>query len=124
VSPSAKLQPRAVLLVDRENRHSATTRWFLGSFGFAVEVVRTAEEALARFDPAVHDVVITAGALPAMSGTELAHIIKLRSSSTPVVLLSEAPPDDPSCFNWIIEDPANALAVKEAVDRLLAGRPK
>ena len=55
--------------------------------GNLVDVTRSAEEALTLFDPALHDVVVTADAIPGITGPELAHNIKLRSPRTPVVLL-------------------------------------
>ncbi len=75
--------PKTILLVDDLDDCRITTKWLLSNFGFAVESARNAEEALAVFNPAIHDLVLTDNSMPAMSGAELAHIIKMRSPSTP-----------------------------------------
>jgi CheY-like chemotaxis protein len=50
---------KTVLLVDDQDEIRVTTKWFPTNFGYAVEFVRSAEDALALFDPKIHDVVIT-----------------------------------------------------------------
>ena len=57
-----------------------------------------------------------------MSGSEMAHIIKLRSSTTPVIMFTEAPPADRSCIDCLIQRPTHLLALKEELDRLLTAR--
>lgn len=96
-----------------------TAKWFLSSFGYAVECARTAEEALILFKPQVHDAVITDNSMPWMTGGELAHIVKLRSPSTPVVMFSSSLPEDRSCVDVVIQKPAHLLALKDALDSLL-----
>src|SRR5579859_1468057 len=81
-----KSKLRTILLVDDRDDCRLTTKWFLGSFGFVVETARNAEEALAVFDPRVHDLVITDNSMPGMSGVEMAHVIKLRAPSTPILM--------------------------------------
>ncbi len=115
---------KTILLVDDNDRHRVATKWFLATFGFAVDVTRSAEEALALFDPRVHDVVITGNAMAGMTGVEMAHIIKLRSSATPVVMFSRLPLPDRKCLDSIIQEPAHLLTVKEAVDLVLAAKRK
>ncbi|MCX6916512.1 MAG: response regulator [Verrucomicrobia bacterium] len=113
---------KTILLVDDVDDIRVTTRWFLTSFGFAVDAARTAEEALALFNPAIHDVVVTDNSMPGMTGAEMAHVIKMRSSSTPVLMYSGNPPDDRSCLDVVIQRPTHLLTLKEAVDKLLAAR--
>ena len=115
--------PRTILLVDDNDDLRVTTKWFLSNFGFAVESARSAEEALALFDPKTHDMIITDNSMPGMTGVEMAHIIKLRSPSTPVLMCTGRPPEDRSCLDLVIQKPAHMLALKEAVDRLLAQKP-
>lgn len=124
VSKHSSLRIKSVLLVDNGNRRRLTTKWFLTSFGFAVEVARNAEEALALFDARVHDAVVACNALPGMSGNELAHIIKLRSCTTPVILFTDGPLRKRSCADSVLEEPVHPLAVKEAVDHALTARSK
>jgi CheY-like chemotaxis protein len=68
----------------------------------------------------LHDLVITDNRMPGMSGTEMAHIIKLRSPSTPVLMYTGLPPEDQSCVNAVVARPAHLLVVKEAVEKLLS----
>ena len=115
---------KTILLVDDGDDIRVTTKWFLTSFGFAVDAARTAEEALALFNPAVHDLVVTDHAMPGMTGEEMAHVIKLRSPSTPVLMYSGNPPDDRSCLDLVIQRPTHLLTLKDAADKLLADKPK
>ena len=110
------------LLVDDVDDCRLTTKWFLSNFGYAVESARSAEEALALFNPAMHDVVITDNSMPGMSGAEMAHIIKLRSQSTPVVMYSGTPPGDQSCVDVMVLRPSHLLALKDAIENVLAQR--
>ena len=114
--------PKTILLVDDVDEFRVTTKWFLSNFGFAVESTRSAEEALARFDPKIHDVVVTDNSMSGMSGAEMAHVIKLRSPSTPVLMYTGLAPDDRSCVDLVIQRPAHMLALKEGVDKLLTAR--
>ncbi len=114
---------KTVLLVDDGDEIRITTKWFLANFGYAVDSVRSVEEALALFDPRIHDVVITDNRMPGMTGAEMAHIIKLRSPKTPVLMYTGLPPDDKSCLDVVIQRPTHLLVLKEAVDKVLA-RPR
>jgi CheY-like chemotaxis protein len=111
---------RIVLLVDDNDDYRLLTKWLLGSFDYEVDSVGCAEEALQLFDPKIHDVVITDNSMPGMSGAEMAHIIKLRSPSTPVVMYSGHPPSDHSCLDLVIQRPVNFAAVKDGLDRIFA----
>ena len=113
---------KTILLVDDGDDCRVATKWFLTNFGFTVAAVRTAEEALALFDPAIHDLVVTDNAMPGMTGAEMAHVIKLRSPSTPVLMYSGNPPDDRSCLDAVVQRPAHLLTLRDAADRLLADK--
>jgi CheY-like chemotaxis protein len=119
-----QLLPRVktVLLVDDGDETRITTKWFLANFGYAIDAVRSAEEALALFDSTLHDLVITDNRMPGMSGTEMAHIIKLRSPSTPVLMYTGMPPEDQSCVDAVVARPTHLLVLKEAVEKLLSTR--
>jgi len=122
VSISSSSPLKTVLLVNEKDADRATIKWFLSSFGYTVEGVRSAEEALIHFDPKLHDAVLTENMMHGMNRREMAHVIKLRSSSTPVLMYTELPPQDLSCVDSVIYRPAHLLAVKEELDRLLAER--
>ena len=84
-----------VLLVDDNDDTRVLTKWFLDNFGFVVDSARSAQEALSRFDPKTHDVVVTDNSMPEMTGQELAHVVKMRSPSTGIVMFTGNPPHDP-----------------------------
>jgi DNA-binding response OmpR family regulator len=111
-----------VLLVDDDDTSRITTKWFLTNFGYAVETARSAEEGLALFNPKTHDAVVTDNSMGGMAGAELAHIVKLRSPSTPVLMYTGKTPEDRRCLDVVIEKPTHLLALKDAVDRLISGR--
>jgi CheY-like chemotaxis protein len=121
-APAASV--KTVLLVDDRDDSRITTKWFLANFGYAVDSVRSAEEALALFDPRVHDIVVTDNSMPGMTGGEMAHVIKLRSPSTPVLMYTGRPPADCSRLDSVIQRPAHLLVVKDSMDQLLAARDK
>lgn len=109
-----------VLVVDDNDDSRVLTKWFLDNVGYAVDSAQSAEEALSRFNSKTHDLILTDNSMPGMTGAELAHIIKLRSPSTPVVMYTGNPPQDRSCIDTVITKPAHLLEVKEAVDKWLA----
>jgi CheY-like chemotaxis protein len=117
---NSRTPPGIILLVDDEDACRVTTKWFLSNFGYEVDCVRSAEEALALFNPKIHDLIITDNSMSGMSGVEMAHIVKMRSPSTPVLMYTGRAPEDRSCLDLVIERPAHLLAVKEGVDQLLA----
>jgi DNA-binding NtrC family response regulator len=112
---------KTVLLVDDADDFRVTTKWFLTNFGYAVDSVRNAEEALALFDSKIHDIVVTANVMPGMSGLEMAHIIKMRSPLTPVLMFSRHVPADQSCLDLVIQRPAHLLMLKDGIEKLLSG---
>ncbi len=117
---AAKPKTKTLLLVDDSDVTRVATKWFLTNFGYAVDSVRSAEEGLALFDPRIHDLVITDHSMPGMSGAEMAHIIKLRSPGTPIVMHTSSAPDERSCIDLVILKPLHVLAFKEAIETILA----
>ena len=113
------MRTRTVLLVDDDDGSRITTKWFFDYFGYSVETARSAEEALLLFDSKIHDLVITDNSMPGMSGREMAHVIKLRSPSTPVIMFSGSPPDDRACLDEVIQKPGHLVLLREAVERVL-----
>lgn len=111
---------KTVLLVDDNDDTRILTKWFLDSFGYAVDSARNAEEALFRFNPKKHGLILTDNSMPGTTGAELAKRIKERFPSTPVVMYTGNPPQDCSGIDMVILKPTNLLDVKEAIDKLLA----
>ncbi len=124
-SPAKPSAPglKCVLLVVHDDAARLTAKWTLTDLGYQVDLTRCAEEALALFDPAVHDVVVTADIMPGITGAELAHIIKLRSPRTPVVLVADgrAPADRP-CLDAVLEKGAEMWGLAGVLQRLAAAR--
>ena len=115
-------QLRTVLLVDDNVDTRLLTKMFLNNFGYEVDSADSAGEALARFNPVLHDLVLTDNSMPGMTGGEMAHIIKLRSPATPVVMCSGNPPNDCSSIDIVIKKPTYLLAIKDAIDKLLVAK--
>jgi CheY-like chemotaxis protein len=113
---------KTILLVDDNDDIRVLAKWFFDNIGYVVETARSAEEALSRFNPNVHDFVLTDNSMPGMTGAELSHVIKMRSSSTPVVMYTANPPPDRSCVDVLIQKPAGLLDVKDAIDRFMTQR--
>jgi len=110
---------KTVLVVDDDDDTRLLTKMFLNNFGYEVDAANSTGEALARFDPTLHDLVLTDNSMPGMTGAEMAHIIKLRSPNTPVVMCSGAPPSDSPAIDVVIKKPTYLLAIKDAIDKLL-----
>jgi CheY-like chemotaxis protein len=119
VENKSESQLRTVLLVDDNVDTRLLTKMFLNNFGFEVDSAGSASEALARFNPGLHDLVLTDNSMPGMTGSEMAHIIKLRSPATPVVMCTGNPPSDTTSIDVVIAKPTHLLAIKDALDKLL-----
>jgi len=115
---------KTVLLVDCDDASRVATKWFLDNFSYEVHSARSGEEALALFDTHVHDLIITDNSLPGMNGQELAHIIKLRSPFTPVIMYAGVPPPDFDCLDQVIVKPTHLFFLQEVADALIAARPR
>lgn len=113
------MRVRTVLLVDDNVDTRLLTKMFLNNFGYEVDSAGSAGEALGRFDPKVHDVVLTDNSMPEMTGGEMAHVIKLRSPGTPIVMCTGNPPSDCAALDMVIRKPTHLFAIKDALDKLL-----
>ena len=117
-------RPRTVLLVDDKHDSRITLKWFLDTFGYVVQTARSAHEALTVFDSSLHDLVLTDNSMPGMTGAEMAHIIKMRSPHTPVLMYTGEPPEDRSCLDIVIQKPAPLMELKNALDQLFGDTTK
>jgi CheY-like chemotaxis protein len=122
VQQNSKHQLKTVLLVDDNIDTRLLTKMFLNNFGYEVDSVDSAEEALELFNPNLHNLVLTDNSMPDMTGGEMAHIIKLRSPTTPVLMCTGNPPNDCSAIDLVLEKPTHLLAIKDAVDKLLTAK--
>jgi DNA-binding NtrC family response regulator len=107
--------------VDKLHETRSFTKLLLSNFGYVVHSFPDAEDALGSFDPEIHDLVVTDQEMAGISGQEMAHIIKMRSPSTPVVMYSGVRPADCSCLDVVVEKSASLTVLKDAVEKFLAG---
>src|SRR5262249_12604883 len=84
----ARERAARVLLVDDDPLLVAVLSDMLRGEGHAVTTATHREEALALFDPAAHEVVITAPGRPRPNGWEVAERVKTRSPGTAVFILT------------------------------------
>jgi CheY-like chemotaxis protein len=112
-------QLKTVLIVDDDDDTRLLTKMFLNNFGYEVDATNSTGEALARFNPGIHDVVLTDNSMKGMAGWEMAHIIKLRSPNTPIIMCTGNPPSDCSSVDIVIKKPTYLLAIKDAIDKLM-----
>ena len=77
-----------VLVIDNEPLIREIYAEFLALLGHEADLVVDVHEGLARFDPLVHQVVITDFLMPGLTGLEIAEAIRARSRTTPIVLIS------------------------------------
>jgi CheY-like chemotaxis protein len=109
-----------ILLVDDRLETRLMTKWLLSCLGYVVHAFSSGEEALAQFDPKIHDLVITDNSMPRMTGAEMAQMIKQRSCSTPVLMYTGAIPADRSCLDALVLKAAPLPTLNEAIKKLLA----
>lgn len=114
---------RTILLVDDKHDSRITLKLFLDTFGYVVQLARSAHDALSIFDPSLHDLILTDNSMPGMSGAEMSHIIKMRSPKTPVLMYTGEVPADRSCLDIVIQKPAHLMELKTALDQLLNDMP-
>jgi signal transduction histidine kinase/ActR/RegA family two-component response regulator len=88
VEPVTSDQAARVLLVDDDQRLLSVLSDMLRDGGHAVTTATSGEEAVALFDPAQHDVVITDLGMPRMNGWEVAERVKARAPHAAVFLLT------------------------------------
>ena len=113
---------RTILLVYDRDESRMLLKWFLTNSGYVVESVCNAEEAISVFDPSVHDLVVTDNSMAGITGAEMAHIIKMRSPRTPVVMYASKPPADKSCLDLFMERSTHMVILKTWMDGIFAAQ--
>ena len=122
MNSNPETKTRTVLLVDDNVDTRLLTKMFLNNFGYEVDSASDGAEALARFNPTLHDLVLTDNSMPGITGGEMAHVIKLRSPLTPILMCTGNPPEDCSAVDLVIKKPTHLFAIKDAVENLLKPR--
>lgn len=110
--------PSTILCVDVNHRTRLLTKWFLSSIGYAVDAASTAAEALAIFDAATHDLVIADDDLGGMTGEEMAHVIKIRSCATRVMLICKKPARSLACVDLVVQKPISLPLLRDKLEWL------
>lgn len=114
---------KTILLVDDRDDTRLMTKWFLSTFGYVVESVKSPDHALQVFDPKVHDLVITDNSMPGMTGLEMAAVLKLRSPLTPILMYSGSEIESAPSIDLVVKRPTHLLVLKDAVHQLLSRKP-
>jgi CheY-like chemotaxis protein len=83
------------LVIDDEQLLRDLLGEFLELLGHEADLAADGHEGLARFDPRVHQVVLTDFVMPGLNGFEVADAIRARGCRTPIVMISGyAEPND------------------------------
>ena len=84
-----------VLVIDDQPLLRDVLAEFLELLGHEADLAADGREGLARFDPSVHQIVLTDFLMPGLTGLEVAAAIRARGCTTPIVMISGfAKPDD------------------------------
>jgi signal transduction histidine kinase len=125
VEPVHPERASRVLLVDDDVRLLGVLSDMLRAGGHQVTTAANGEEALALFDPAAHDVVITDLGMPRMNGWQVAEQVKTQAPATRVFLLTGwgegvTAPEASKYVDQVLAKPISADALLEH----LAGGPR
>jgi CheY-like chemotaxis protein len=82
------IPPKRILIVDDEPQVANTIRLLLEMGGHNIEIAEDAERALAIYEPAKFDLVITDLSLPKMNGLDLARSIRGQAATQPIILIT------------------------------------
>jgi DNA-binding response OmpR family regulator len=84
-----------VLVIEDEPQIREIFGEYLELLGYEPDVTENGREGLARFDPLVHEIVITDFLLPGLTGFQIADSIRAQGHTTPIVMISgSAEPQD------------------------------
>jgi PAS domain S-box-containing protein len=112
-----------VLVVDDEDLLLEVVSQHLLSMGHSVDCFTDPKAALECFYRHPHDLVITDRAMPAMTGDQLAKLVREFDASTPVVLLTgfaniiKQNGEDLPCIDEVLTKPVSARTLREVLAR-------
>ncbi|HZJ17426.1 MAG TPA: response regulator [Chthoniobacteraceae bacterium] len=122
----AAVRPLRVLVADDQDVICELIAEYLRAEGHEVEVAFDGSDALAKFDPARFDLVVTDQSMPGMSGEQLARAINEAAPGTPVMLLTGFGDEMrergslPEGIRMIVGKPVTAADLRRAVLQVLA----
>jgi CheY-like chemotaxis protein len=106
MTETSPLRAQRILVVDDEPFVCEAVKLLLATDGHSVETAANGREALAKYDPAKFDLVITDFAMEGMKGDELAEKIKGRAPNKPIILLTAFPPEKkPAAIDLVMTKP-------------------
>jgi CheY-like chemotaxis protein len=117
------MMPRRVLVVD--DNPVIRTLWCdsLSLLGYEVTPAQDGADALARFDPAAYDLVLTDLLMPGMGGWQLAEAIRSRATTPVVVITGAASDEDHARADLhgmiLLQKPLQLVELRRAVEQAL-----
>jgi CheY-like chemotaxis protein len=114
------MSPKRILIVDDEPLVCESIQMVLGCDRHQTETAKSGPEALAKFDAQTFDLVFTDYFMPGMKGDALAHAIKERDQSQPIVLLTGFPPMEHLLeVDLVVLKPFSQETLRRAITKLL-----
>ena len=115
---------KRILVVDDDECVGIVLRDILAPTGYEVELAPSGPEALVHLEAAPFDLVFTDNEMPALTGVELAVIIKHRWPELLVVLFTGYPVDEgvPG-LDAVLNKPADLGKIVSTLQRLLVATP-
>ena len=112
-----------MLVVDDEPSVCDCISMILSLEGHEVVTANSGREALALFVKGNYDLVFTDYSMPGMTGVQLATQIKSIAPDQPIMMITGlAPVDTPKAVDMILNKPFQLDELRQAVDRLPAGK--
>ena len=114
-----------ILVVDDEPFVCESVKMLLAYDGHAVETAGGGREALAKYEAAKFDLVITDYSMEGMKGDQLAQAIKRLAPDKPIILLTAFPPEQkPDGIDLVLTKPFYFDTLREALAAMRAWRPE
>jgi CheY-like chemotaxis protein len=128
LSPVTPARPARILVIEDDRHVRRMLCDLLGTWGYQVDAAAGGREGLARFDPSLHDVVLTDFAMPELSGVEVVAGVRDRDRAVPVIMLTGSIRD----LDWhgrrlgsrVLHKPLDIETLRQVVvDSLVSSRP-
>lgn len=117
-----RIDRRPILVVDDNPLCVQVSAGLLECLGYVAETAVSGEEALRRFDPERHTLVLTDYEMGSVSGVELARLVKQQSPATPVILCSGRPPEQAGASDVVLAKPLCLETLRGALAQLSGAR--